>query len=171
MIPTEKNILFIIGVSGTGKSTIGKILAKELHLPFYEGDKYHSEANIKKMAGGHPLNDEDRKDWLVTLNQLAIDHKNTGAIIACSALKQSYRKLLEHNIQTHVLWISLEGSYDLILERLQNRKGHFMPASLLQSQWDTFEPPKDAMKISIEPNPEEIVAQILMKLTEKGSRQ
>lgn len=169
MIGTEKNILFVIGVSGTGKSTIGKLLANELDLPFYEGDKYHSAANIKKMAGGHPLNDEDRKEWLITLNQLAIDHRDTGAIIACSALKQSYRDLLERNIQSHVLWISLEGSYDLILERLQNRKGHFMPASLLQSQWDTFEPPKNAMKISIEPSPREIVAQIVKELGERGN--
>lgn len=164
MTPIKKNILFIIGVSGTGKSTIGKLLANELNLPFYEGDKYHSEANIKKMAGGHPLNDGDRREWLIVLNQLAIDHRDTGAVIACSALKQSYRELLERNIGSHVLWISLEGSYDLILERLQNRKGHFMPASLLQSQWDTFEPPKNAMKVSIEPSPGEIVDKIVQEL-------
>jgi len=170
MIHTKKNILFVIGVSGTGKSTIGKMLAEELHLPFFEGDKYHSEANIKKMAGGHPLNDGDRSEWLITLNKLALEHKETGAIIACSALKESYRKLLEGNIEQHVIWISLEGSYGLILERLQNRKGHFMPASLLQSQWDTFEPPKNAMKISIEPSPREIVLQILKQLTQKGAR-
>jgi len=165
-----KNILFVIGISGTGKSTIGKILAQELNLPFYEGDKYHSEANIKKMAGGHPLNDGDRMEWLIALNQLAIDHKNTGAIIACSALKESYRDLLERNIRDHVLWISLEGSYDLILERLHKRKGHFMPASLLQSQWDTFEPPKNAMKVSIDASPGEIAAQILKEWAEKGNR-
>lgn len=164
MTPMEENILFVIGISGTGKSTIGKILAQQLNLPFFEGDSYHSEANIEKMAGGHPLNDADRMEWLITLNQLAIDHKNTGAIITCSALKQSYREILERNLQGHVLWISLEGSYDLILERLQNRKGHFMPASLLQSQWDTFEPPQNAMKVSIEPSPREIVSQIIKEL-------
>lgn len=164
MIRTKKNILFVIGVSGTGKSTIGKILAQELRLPFFEGDQYHSEANIKKMAGGHPLNDADRLEWLIALNKLAMEHKDTGAIIACSALKESYRALLERTIKPHVLWISLEGSYGLISERLQKRKGHFMPASLLQSQWDTFEPPKNAIKISIEPSPEEIVPQILREL-------
>lgn len=164
MIHRNKNILFVIGISGTGKSTIGMLLAKELKLPYFEGDVYHPEANIKKMASGHPLNDEDRYEWLIRLNQLAKEHRKDGCVIACSALKASYRKILENHIASQVVWISLEGSFKVISDRLKLRKGHFMPASLLQSQWDTFEPPTDALKISIEPSPKEIVKDIVGKL-------
>ncbi|MCK0147715.1 gluconokinase [Arenibacter sp. F26102] len=161
----KKNILFVIGVSGTGKSTIGKLLAEKLNLAFYDGDDYHSESNIKKMANKNPLTDEDRYHWLLTLNQLAIDNKKKGAVIVCSALKESYRKLLESKIEDKVIWISLEGSFELLLDRLQKRKGHFMPADLLRSQLDTFESPTKAIKISIEPSPEEIIDTILREYT------
>ncbi|MDX1363574.1 MAG: gluconokinase, GntK/IdnK-type [Arenibacter latericius] len=160
----KRNILFIIGISGTGKSTIAKLLAKKLKLPFFEGDDYHPEANIKKMSSGHPLNDTDRMYWLQRLNLLAKEHRKNGCIISCSALKESYRKMLKDTIEEQVVWISLEGSFQLISERLNSRKGHFMPPTLLQSQWDTFEPPSDAIKVSIAPRPEEIVAEILTKL-------
>ena len=161
MTLSDKNILFVIGVSGTGKSTIAQLLAEKLNLPFFDGDDFHSEANIKKMSNKIPLTDEDRHEWLVSLNKLAVDNQETGAVIVCSALKESYRKLLKNKIEEKVVWISLESSFELLLERLQKRKGHFMPAELLRSQLDTFEPPTNAIKISIEPSPQEIVDQIL----------
>lgn len=157
----NKNILFVIGVSGTGKSTIAKLLAEELNLPFFDGDDFHSEANIEKMSNKIPLTDEDRYEWLVTLNKLAVNNQETGAVIVCSALKESYRNILANKIEEKVVWISLESSFELLLERLQKRKGHFMPAELLRSQLDTFEPPNYAIKISIVPSPQEIVDQIL----------
>lgn len=157
----NKNILFVMGVSGTGKSTIGQLLAEELKLPFFDGDDYHSAANIEKMSNKIPLTDEDRYEWLVSLNSMAVTNQETGAVIVCSALRESYRKLLAKNVEEKVVWISLESSFELLLERLQKRKGHFMPAALLRSQLDTFEPPSRAIKISIEPSPQEIVDQIL----------
>jgi gluconokinase len=163
MTSSNKNILFVIGVSGTGKSTIGQLLAEKLNLAFFDGDDFHSESNIEKMANKNPLTDEDRYDWLQTLNQLAINNKETGAVFVCSALKESYRKLLKNQIENKVVWISLEGSFELLLDRLQKRKGHFMPADLLRSQLDTFEAPANAIKISIEPSPREIVDIILQE--------
>ncbi|WP_086478064.1 MULTISPECIES: gluconokinase [Arenibacter] len=160
----KKNILFVIGVSGTGKSTIAGLLAKELKLPFLEGDEYHPQSNVQKMASGHPLTDEDRMDWLLRLNQLAKEHREDGCIISCSALKESYRNILQKDIESQVVWISLEGSFQLISERLKQRKGHFMPASLLQSQWDTFEAPTEALTISVAASPKEIVSEIIRKL-------
>ncbi|MCM4172946.1 gluconokinase [Arenibacter sp. TNZ] len=161
MTDGKKDILFVIGVSGTGKSTVGKLLAEKLNLAFFDGDDFHSESNVQKMANKNPLTDEDRYDWLLTLNKLAVNNKETGAVIVCSALKESYRKLLESKIEDKVIWISLEGSFELLLDRLQKRKGHFMPADLLRSQLDTFEAPTRAIKITIEPSPQEIVDTIL----------
>ena len=114
---------FIMGVSGTGKSTIGKLLSNKLALPFYDGDDYHPKANIDKMAAGKPLNDDDRHDWLVQLNKIALKNKELGSIIACSSLKKKYRDILKKDL-THFCFIFLEGSFDLILSRMKKRKNH-----------------------------------------------
>lgn len=119
-------ILFIMGVSGSGKSTIGQLLAEELNLKFYDGDDFHPPENVKKMAKGLPLDDNDRQGWLHRLNELAKDNKGTGAIIACSALKHAYRKQLRAGIEDQIEFIFLKGSFDLVAERLSKRKGHFM---------------------------------------------
>jgi carbohydrate kinase (thermoresistant glucokinase family) len=161
-------IIYIMGVSGSGKTTVGKLLAGQTHLPFIDADDYHSPANIAKMKTGVPLSDEDRKDWLQTLNQLARQQqKENGAVIACSALKQSYRDELQKNIHLP-FWFFLEGSEQLILERMQQRKDHFMPTGLLQSQFDTLEPPASAIVIPIIKNPEAIVATIIEYLKSKS---
>jgi gluconokinase len=157
-------LFFVMGVSGCGKSTIGKLLAETLHYPFFDGDDYHLEANVKKMAAGHPLTDEDRMGWLATLNQLARKHSETGAVITCSALKESYRLLLARQLPERVYFVYLKGSFELIMGRLQERKGHFMPPTLLKSQFEALEPPVSAIQVSIDNRPEEVVSEILAKV-------
>jgi gluconokinase len=161
----NKYLIFVMGVSGCGKSTIGKSLAETLHYPFFDGDDYHLEANVKKMAAGHPLTDEDRMGWLTTLNHLAKTHAETGAVITCSALKQSYRVLLAKQLPEQVYFVYLSGSFELIMDRLRRRKGHFMPPALLKSQFEALEPPMGAIQVSIDKHPKEIVSEILAKVT------
>ena len=157
-------IIYIMGVSGTGKTTIGNLLSQKIHIPFFDADDLHSPANKEKMRSGQPLNDEDRQEWLQKIHELAIEHMQlNGAIIACSALKEKYRTILNDKIQ-EPLWIFLQGSYEMIYRRLKERKGHYMPASLLQSQFDNLEIPNNAVKISIENTPGEIVELICKKL-------
>lgn len=153
-----------MGVSGTGKSTIGKLLSQKLGIPFFDGDDFHPESNVKKMSAGIPLNDDDREGWLIQLNQLAQSHTSTGAVIACSALKKSYRDMLHTNMEDRLGFVFLEGSFELIKSRLEQRKGHFMTSELLQSQFNTLEPPTDAIAVSIALPPEEMVSQIMQSL-------
>ena len=160
----KATVLVIMGVSGTGKSTIGLMLSEKLGIPFFDGDDFHPEANVQKMTAGKPLNDEDRLGWLIRLNQLALEHKSNGAVIACSALKQSYRDILQQNMGAQLAFVYLEGSFELIKSRLENRKGHFMGTTLLQSQFDTLEPPIDAVTVSIALKPEEITHQVIQQL-------
>ncbi len=153
-----------MGVSGTGKTTVGKLLAAEFDIPFFDGDDYHPEENIKKMISGNALNDDDRHDWLVALNQLAIENKKKGGVIACSALKEKYRTLLKDNIKEGVIFIYLEGTFDAIKKRLDSRENHYMSSTLLKSQFETLEPPNDALTISILKTPKEITKEILKQL-------
>ena len=152
-----KKIIFIMGVAGSGKTTIGKLLHQKTAFPFFDADDFHPQANKDKMKAGLPLNDADRTAWLERMNILALQQTNlTGAIIACSALKEKYRSVLSMGIKKPV-WIFLEGSYEVIMERMKNRPQHFMPTSLLQSQFNILEIPTDALNISIEKEPGEII--------------
>ncbi len=157
-------ILYIMGVSGCGKSTVGKILAGRLDLPFFDGDDYHPENNISKMRAGIPLNDSDRKGWLENLNNLASENIETGAVIACSALKKSYREILTCGLIDHCAFIYLKGSFEEISDRINKRRNHFMPPKLLQSQFNTLEEPEEGITVPIGGTPEEIADEIMSLL-------
>ena len=156
----SKSIFVVMGVSGTGKTTIGKLLSKAYGYPFFDGDDYHSKENIEKMSSGQPLNDNDRKSWLKSLNTLAHNQLKSGAIIACSALKERYRNTLSSGITEQIAFIYLKGTFEQVKNRLEGRKGHFMSSSLLQSQFDALEEPEDAIAVSIELSPEKIIKAI-----------
>lgn len=166
MIPNK--IYLVMGVSGAGKSSVGQALSKSLNLPFYDGDDYHPQANIDKMRQGIPLEDSDRWGWLKNLNQLAKEAlKKEGAVMVCSALKEVYRQKLSKDLSTACEWIYLKGSYELILERIQARAGHFMPPELLQSQFNTLEAPKNAIEIDVSAPLSEIIQTLEMRLNEQ----
>jgi carbohydrate kinase (thermoresistant glucokinase family) len=164
---TPHKIYYIMGVSGCGKTTLGKKLAAYLGIPFFDGDDYHPPENIRKMTRGIPLKDEDRQEWLRRLNDLARSQRHSGAVIACSALKEAYRKVLGEGLQGQVCWVFLQGSYQEIHDRMTKRAGHFMPASLLQNQFDTLEPPRYGIHIPVSLSPEQAMAQIFR---ESGGR-
>lgn len=154
-----------MGVSGSGKSTIGKKLADELKIPFFDGDDFHPQTNIRKMASGQPLNDEDRLGWLKSLNKLAADQlKNNSLVISCSALKEKYRQILSDGLEQNCKWIFLHGSKETIALRMSKRKDHFMPENLLQSQFETLEEPAYGIPVDIEMTPKEIINKILNQL-------
>jgi len=155
-----------MGVSGCGKSTIGKMVATALELPFFDGDDYHSPENVQKMSKGTPLTDQDRSSWLLRLNALAEEHSDSGAVIACSALKEKYRNILSKDIKERTRFIYLKGSFEELTKRMTLRTNHFMPAGLLKSQFETLEPPKDALTVSTE-NPPEIIIEIILRQLEK----
>lgn len=131
----------IMGVSACGKSTLGHALAGELGVPFFDGDDFHLPSSIAKMSAGQPLNDADRRGWLGRLNEVARKHLKTGAVIACSALKERYREWLSEGLEEAIVWVVLTGSFEEISERIEKRKGHFMPPALLRSQFETLELP------------------------------
>jgi len=157
-----------MGVSGAGKSTIGRQLAKVLGMPFYDGDDFHPQANIDKMSKGVPLEDTDRLPWLKSIHTHVRKQLNSSdCVVACSALKQHYRDILDQNLGDNCSWIFLKGDYALVSKRLLERENHFMPADLLQTQFDTLEIPSNAFEVDIEKSPKEIVEEILNKLQSK----
>lgn len=157
-----------MGVSGAGKSSVGLALSKSLKLPFYDGDDYHPQANIDKMREGIPLSDSDRWTWLENLNLLAKGAlKKKGAVVVCSALKEAYRLRLSRDFTAVCEWIYLKGSYELILQRIQAREGHFMPPELLQSQFNTLEAPKNAIEIDVRSSVTEIIDELEMTFNKK----
>lgn len=164
--------LIVMGVSGSGKSTIATALGKRLDWRFEDGDAFHPQSNIDKMKAGHPLNDADRKPWLEAIAAEIDRVASAGGhvIIACSALKRAYRDILIHG-RHDVRIIYLDGSKDLIASRLVRRQGHFMPPELLDSQFAALEVPnaeEHVIAVSIEPPVEVIVENILAKLRDEG---
>lgn len=153
-------IIVVMGVSGSGKTTVGSQLADELGWVFYDADDFHNEANRSKMSQGIPLTDDDRSTWLTSLQELIQKRINseTPIVLACSALKESYRDIL--NLDGKVRFVYLKGTYTEIESRLKNRAGHFMPVKLLKSQFETLEEPADALTVSVTHPIEEIIKTI-----------
>jgi gluconokinase len=147
-----------MGISGVGKSAVGHELADRFAVEYADGDDFHSEANIAKMASGTPLTDDDRWPWLETIGQWLGDHDRTGGVISCSALRRVYRDVLVHPAP-RVFFLHLVGDLDLIRRRMEHRK-HFMPVSLLTSQQKTLEPlqaDENGEVVDIDQTPTEIV--------------
>lgn len=156
-------IILVMGVSGSGKTTIGKLLADRLSFEFLDADDLHPPANVRKMAQGNALTDEDRKPWLESIRGQISDSlaHHTSMVIACSALKQGYREVL---LREGVRLVYLKGEYSLLRDRMERREGHFMMANMLQSQFDALEEPEDSLVIDVSLSPEKIVETIVQQL-------
>jgi carbohydrate kinase (thermoresistant glucokinase family) len=167
--PDTPAVLIVMGVSGSGKSTIGAMLAMRLHWEYEDGDWFHPAANIDKMHRGIPLTDEDRWPWLAAIAEWIDKTRATGGhgVIACSALKRRYRDVLI-GARKDVRLVYLKGDEAVIARRFLTRHEHFMPASLLHSQFEALEEPgpnENPITVSIEPAPREIVSQIVSGLS------
>ena len=160
----------VMGVSGAGKSTVGKIIAANLGCPFRDADSFHPQANIEKMSRGEPLTDDDRWPWLQAIAAWIAEHRAAGTtcVVTCSALKRVYRDIVTAKQSADVCLVYLTGEFDLIAARLATRKGHFMPPALLRSQFDALEEPagdERAITMPIDAAPEEIAERVLQSLT------
>lgn len=153
----------LMGVAGSGKTSIGKMLAERLGWDFLDADDFHPAENIAKMAAGIPLNDDDRSPWLASLHDRLSSMLKAGKhpILACSVLKEAYRQRLMDDGNGGLVLVYLKGSYDLIYRRISERAGHYMKPEMLQSQFATLEEPKTAFSVDIDQSPEEIVQQII----------
>ncbi|MGA7720317.1 MAG: gluconokinase [Ignavibacteriaceae bacterium] len=157
-------IFIVMGVSGSGKSTVGKAIGNKFGWKFYEGDEYHTAENVEKMKNGIPLNDNDRLPWLLCLRYIieqAIEKKE-NIVISCSALKETYREILKVN--NEVTFIYLKGSFDLISKRMEERKDHFFKPAMLKSQFDTLEEPDYAVEIDISGSTQKMIDDAIAKI-------
>lgn len=159
----------VMGVSGAGKSTVGKLIAASLKCPFRDADSFHPKANIEKMSRGEALTDEDRWPWLQAIADWIAEHRaaGTACVVTCSALKRVYRDLITEQQRADVRIVYLKGDFDLIAAQLKARKGHFMPPELLKSQFDALEEPRadeHSMAVPIDASPEEISERVVEKL-------
>jgi len=157
-------VIVVVGVAGSGKTTVGTILAAAMKCPFLEGDSLHPKENIDKMSHGIPLTDADRGPWLSAIHARILDYFERGQdlVVGCSALKQAYRRVLATGIP--ITWVYLKGSPVLIRSRLKHRLNHFMKADLLASQFDALEEPDDALVVDVSEPPSVIVEHILSQL-------
>jgi gluconokinase len=158
----KTRFFIVMGVSGCGKSSVGKALAQSLGWDFYDADDFHPPENVAKMAGGIPLDDSDRAPWLAALHDLISSSliQNRPGVLACSALKERYRQQVT-NGNDGVQIIHLKGSYDLIWSRMETRTDHYMKPHMLKSQFETLEEPVNALTVDISLSVDEIVREIL----------
>jgi gluconokinase len=154
-------VIVLMGVAGSGKTTVGRILAADLGWPFRDADEFHPPANVDKMSHGIPLTDRDREPWLAAIRRY-IDEtlaRDGRAVVTCSALKEHYRQTIVPD-RGQVKLVYLAGNFSLIAERLRAREAHFMKAEMLTSQFADLEPPRDALTVDVAQSPEAIVTQI-----------
>jgi gluconokinase len=160
--------LIVMGVSGSGKTTLGLRLAEALGCRFVDADSQHPPSNIEKMRSGRPLDDADRAAWLETLNRVLRRAADGRIVLACSGLRAAYREVLSRDLPQVPLFIHLTGPVEVLRARLEARRGHFMPASLLDSQLATLEEPRDAIVVPIELPPGEQLALVIGRLESMG---
>ncbi|TNH07262.1 gluconokinase [Testudinibacter sp. TR-2022] len=169
MTSTKGKSFILMGVSSTGKTSVGTALAHRLGIKLIDGDDLHPRANILKMGSGQPLNDDDRAPWLERIRDAAfsLEQKSEIGIIVCSALKKQYRDLIRDGNQ-HIKFLFLEGDFELVLARMKQRKGHYMKVDMLKSQFDTLEVPQqdepDVLHIDINGSFEEVVERCITAL-------
>jgi carbohydrate kinase (thermoresistant glucokinase family) len=161
--------IVVMGVSGAGKSTVGRLIAVSLDCPFRDADSFHPAANIAKMSRGEPLTDDDRWPWLGAIAAWIGEHRAAGTtcVVTCSALKRIYRDIVTERQSADVRLVYLTGDFDLIDARLKTRTGHFMPPGLLRSQFDALQEPgaeERAITVPIDAAPEEIATEVIKEL-------
>ncbi|HEX2951028.1 MAG TPA: gluconokinase [Armatimonadota bacterium] len=158
-------IIIVMGVAGVGKTTIGSMLAEQLGWQFFDADNFHPPENVQKMANNIPLTDEDRLPWLHALHGLIVglESRHISAVIACSALKASYRHILVHGVK-QVYFVYLKAPVDVVADRLRTRRGHYMGVALLTSQFLTLEEPEDALIVDATQSPQDIVMAVTQAL-------
>ena len=154
-------VIVLMGVAGSGKTTVGRLLAEQLGWPFRDADEFHPPANVDKMSQGIPLTDSDREPWLAAIRRYVDETmaRDGRAVVTCSALKEHYRRIIVSD-PTRVRLIYLAGEFSVIAERLWEREGHFMKAGMLESQFADLEPPRDALTVDVAQSPEAIVTEI-----------
>ncbi|WP_328772737.1 gluconokinase [Streptomyces sp. NBC_00286] len=164
--PRFPHVVVVMGVAGTGKTTVGPLVADRLGVPYAEGDEFHPEANIAKMSAGTPLTDEDRRPWLDAIGRWAHERAGLGGVVSCSALKRSYRDRLRASAPG-VVFVHLKGDRRLIEDRMAHRQGHFMPTALLDSQFATLQPleaDEAGVAVDVSGSPEEIAERAVTAL-------
>lgn len=168
--PPAPPTVVLMGVCGSGKSTLGRILAARMGSTLIEADDFHPPSNVSKMAAGQPLNDHDREPWLRAIRARWEELQGRGVrtVIACSALKRSYREALTGGDPSLFRFVWLHGSRELLAHRMSMRRDHFMPPGLLESQLQTLEAPEEALPLPIDLSPEDMVARILDWLGESA---
>jgi gluconokinase len=161
-------IVVVMGVAGSGKTTVGRLLAATLHCRFVEGDALHPTVNVQKMSRGVPLTDADRAPWLEAIHSrlVAAVRRSDDVVVACSALKQSYRDVLSAGVP--IIWVYLKGSPELIRSRVHRRTHHYMKTDMLESQFDALEEPSEAIIVDVLQEPVAIVEQIVGELQRRG---
>jgi gluconokinase len=156
-------VIVMMGVTGVGKTTVGRLVADHLGIPFLDADDFDDPGSIERMRRGEPLDDEARGPWLRRLNEQLKERAHTGVVLACSALKHTYRTRLTRGVE-EVRFVVLSGPPELVRQRIESRRDHYAPASLLPSQLEDLEIPTDAIVIGVDRPPEAVAAKVIVAL-------